>query len=367
MQKLSVSDDEQMSRKEYLKNKKRQAKNMNTILGKFTKKKIIVAIMIVVLLLYVAIQLYIYYKQNGYKYMSDEEVDKQKVYNIFYMSEGYTYNPESSLNSIKSDSFEFDRIYTSLGFEDIRKYNNFIIGIKDKLLYSFNLNDHVITKLLDSEVKKYTLYENELYVIPIDSSCVIKLDLNTNESIKFEKSGVAEVLVDKDHVFFCIESRNNKTLYRYNKDTSGEVRLTDKENVSYIIQGDEEIYFVNKSDEDKIYKVGKDGWVAKISDDAKSVTDTGSMLGIDGSKYMFLYNNSIYYVNTSDEDSLWKVDLSTSENTKVIHQSIDILQNVEDTVFYKIKNQRGLFLYNINTGFNSQISSRLITEFVIDK
>ncbi len=367
MQKLSVSDEEQMSRKEYLKNKKRQEKNMNIILGKFTKKKIIVAVMIIMLMIYVGMQLYIYYRQHNRKYLADQDVENQKVYNIYYMSEGYTYNPESSLNSINSNSFEFNKIYTNLGFEDIRKYNEYILGIKDNILYSFNLNDHVITKITELEVKKYTVYNDEVYFIPTDSSGVIRKNLTTNETTNFEKSNVAEILVDDNYVFFCIESNNNKTLYRYNKDTSGELKLTDKENVSYIIGAENEIYFVNKSDEDRIYKVGKEGTVSKVSDDAKSVTDTGNMLNIDGNKYMFIRNNALYYVNTADENSLWKLDLETSENTKVIPQSIDILQNVEDTVFYKIKNQRGLFLQNLNTGFNSQISSRLITEFVIDK
>ncbi len=367
MQKLSVSEEEQMSRKEYLKNKKRQKKNMDSIFKKFTKKKLIVIILSVILIIYVAIQFYIYYKQNNYSYLSDENVDSQKVYNIYYMSEGYTYNPDSSLNSIKSNSFEPTRIYTNLGFEDIKLYNNLILGIKDGLLYSFDLTTQVITKISDIKIKKYALYGSEAYIVPSDNGKVRKIDLTTGEAVEFSKDNVAEILIDDNYVFLCIESTNKKTLYRYLKDGTGEKKLTDSENVSYIVEDANYIYFVNKSDGNKIYKVGKDGGVSKISDDVKSVTDTGSIRNIDGSMYMCVYNNNLYYVNTSDDNCLWKVNLESLESSKVIYSSIDMLQNVEDTVFYKIKNQRGLFLYNLETGFNSEISSRLITEFVVQK
>lgn len=367
MQKLSVSDEEQMSRKEYLKNKKRQQRSVNSVLGVFSKRKIAVICIVVLLIAYVSVQLYIYNKENNYKYLADENVEKQKVYNIYYMSEGYTYNPESSLNSIKSDSFELTRIYTNLGFENIKLYNKKkVIGVKEELLYSYSLEDNVITKISDKKVKNYTLYGDDVYIITGDNSKVVKINLITNESIEFVKENVAEILVDDNYVFLCIESNNTKTLYRYNKEGAEEKKITGKENVSYIIEGENDIYFVNKSDENKIYKVGKDGGVSKLSDEAKSITDTGAMAEIDGSKFVFVYGGGLYYINTADSNCLWRIDLETLENTKIIYSSIDILQNVEDTVFYKIKNQRGLFLYNLETGFNSQISSRLITEFVVE-
>ncbi|MBR1883954.1 MAG: hypothetical protein IJ809_03290 [Clostridia bacterium] len=369
MQKLSVSDEEQMSRKEYLKNKRKQERQMNSAFGRLTKKKVIVAMLIIVLLAYVAIQFYIYYKQTNYTYLSAEEVDSQKVYDIYYMSEGYTYNPSSSLNYIKSNSFDLTRIYTDLGFEQIKVLGDKLLGIKDKKLYYLHLDDNqTLTEVYEKEIDKYTVYGNDVYVITSEDKKITKISLmSLSDRIEFDKEGVVEILVDDNYIFLCIEDKNKKGLYRYSQVLTDEMQLTDSENVSYIVEDNDNIYFVNKADENRVYKVNKNGGVEKISDDVKSVTDKGAITQIDGSKYMFCYSGNLYYINIDDNRCLWKVNLESLEREKVLYSSIEILQNVEDTVFYKIEDQRGLFLYNVDTGFNSEVSSRLITEFVVKK
>lgn len=368
MQKLSLSDEEQMSRKEYLKSKKRKERQINSIFGKFSKKKIIIAVLVIVLLFYVGIQLYIYYSQNNYTYLSADEVDSQKVYNIYYMSEGYTYNPSSSLNSIKSNSFELTRIYTDLGFSDIKLSSDKLFGIKEGILYYLHLDDKVtLTQVSDKKIQKYNVYENCVYAITEEENKVMKISLDDlNDKIEFEKAGVAEILVDSNYIFLCVQVNDKKTLYRYDKYLRDEKKLTDSEHVSYIISDNNYIYFVNKADENRIYKVSKDGGVEKISDNVKSVTDKGKINYIDGSKFMFCIDKYLYYINTEDNKCLWKVNLETKETEKVLYSSVEMLQNVDDTVFYKVNDQRGLFLYNVNTKFSSQISSRLITEFVVE-
>lgn len=51
---------------------------------------------------------------------------------------------------------------------------------------------------------------------------------------------------------------------------------------------------------------------------------------------------------------------------KVIYGSVQILQNVDDTVFYKVKNEMGIYLYNYNTKFMSKVTNRNVSEFSID-
>jgi hypothetical protein len=47
--------------------------------------------------------------------------------------------------------------------------------------------------------------------------------------------------------------------------------------------------------------------------------------------------------------------------------SVDILEKVEDTVFYKVEDEKGVYLFNLNTKFTSQVTPRLITEFILNK
>ena len=61
-----------------------------------------------------------------------------------------------------------------------------------------------------------------------------------------------------------------------------------------------------------------------------------------------------------------KYNLNTGENVKEIAMQIEILQDVNETVFYKIKNERGVYLYNIDTKFMSEITKRKVKEFAID-
>ena len=58
--------------------------------------------------------------------------------------------------------------------------------------------------------------------------------------------------------------------------------------------------------------------------------------------------------------------MSDNSKEKVIYGSVQILQNVDDTVFYKVKNEMGIYLYNYNTKFMSKVTNRNVSEFSID-
>ena len=126
------------------------------------------------------------------------------------------------------------------------------------------------------------------------------------------------------------------------------------------------IYFVNKSDSNKIYRVSSSGNdVTKVAD-IKTVADSGQVEEANGKKYMFIKDNKLYYINTDDEDALWCYDLKSGENKRIISASIEILQNIDNTVFYKIDKEMGVYLYNYDTSFMSLVTKRRVKEFVID-
>lgn len=82
---------------------------------------------------------------------------------------------------------------------------------------------------------------------------------------------------------------------------------------------------------------------------------------------MFENNNFLYYINVDDGNTLWKINLDTKEKEKVIAVSVELLQNVSNTVFYKVKGEMGVYLYNYDTKFMSQVTKRKIKEFVVDE
>ena len=319
---------------------------------------------LVILAVYVFFQFYVYSKSNNYKYVEGDGVSNQKVYNMYYVTEGYTYDPVYSLNSIRTDGFNDTLIYQNSGMHDIISKNNYIYGIKNGALCRFSKENSETETLVNSGVEKYTLTDTRIYYIANNKLSYI--DVNTKESKEFSIDNVSEVLVDNNNLYVAKLEKTKKILVRYDLEGGSELKLTDSQNVSYIIQDENSIYFVNKADGNKIYKIGKDGSASTSLSDAVGISDKGNIKEIDGNKYLFVSNGKLYYINPSDSNSLWSVSLSDNSKEKVIYGSVQILQNVDDTVFYKVKNEMGIYLYNYNTKFMSKVTNRNVSEFSID-
>ena len=360
MTRLQLNPEEEITRKEYLKRKKKQKQSLK----KKSKISYIMVGALVILAVYVFFQFYVYSKSNNYKYVEGDGVSNQKVYNMYYVTEGYTYDPVYSLNSIRTDGFNDTLIYQNSGMHDIISKNNYIYGIKNGALCRFSKENSETETLVNSGVEKYTLTDTRVYYIANNKLSYI--DVNTKENKEFSIDNVSEVLVDNNNLYVAKLEKTKKILLRYDLEGGSELKLTDSQNVSYIIQDENSIYFVNKADGNKIYKIGKDGSNSTSLSDAVGISDKGNIKEIDGNKYLFVSNGKLYYINPSDSNSLWSVSLSDNSKEKVIYGSVQILQNVDDTVFYKVKNEMGIYLYNYNTKFMSKVTNRNVSEFSID-
>lgn len=360
MTRLQLNPEEEITRKEYLKRKKKQKQSLK----KKSKISYIMVGALVILAVYVFFQFYVYSKSNNYKYVEGDGVSNQKVYNMYYVTEGYTYDPVYSLNSIRTDGFNDTLIYQNSGMHDIISKNNYIYGIKNGALCRFSKENSETETLVNSGVEKYTLTDTRVYYIA--NNKLNYIDVNTKENKEFSIDNVSEVLVDNNNLYVAKLEKTKKILVRYDLEGGSELKLTDSQNVSYIIQDENSIYFVNKADGNKIYKIGKDGSASASLSDAVGISDKGNIKEIDGNKYLFVSNGKLYYINPSDSNSLWSVSLSDNSKEKVIYGSVQILQNVDDTVFYKVKNEMGIYLYNYNTKFMSKVTNRNVSEFSID-
>ena len=360
MARLQLNPEEAITRKEYLKRKKKQEKS-------FKKKSKISYIMVgclSFLAVYVFFQFYVYSKTNNYKYVEGEGVSNQKVYNMYYVTEGYTYDPVYSLSSIRTDGFNDTLIYQNSGMHDIISKDNYIYGIKNESLCRFSKENSQIEVLVESGVQKYTLTDTRVYYI--SNNKLNYIDLNSKEKKELTIDNISEVIVDSNSLYVAKASKAKKILVKYDLEGGSEKILTDSANISYVIQDDNNIYFVNKADSNKIYKIGKDGSDMGALADIKCVSDKGNIKEVDGKKYMFISGNKLYYINTDDSNTLWSINLEDKTTEKVIYSSIQILQNVDNTVFYKVKNEMGVYLYNYDTKFMSKITNRNVSEFSID-
>ncbi len=364
MQRLQLNLDEKITRKEYLKRKRQQAKKIK----KISKISYLVIAAIIILSVYVGAQFYVYNKSNNFKYVADEDVNRQKVYNVYYVTEGYTYDPVYSLNKIHSDGFNDKSVYSNSGLVNIQVDNEFVYGMKEEGIYRINKNTNEMESLVEKNVLKYLIDNNRIYYITKNENNLYYIDMisGTKENKKIDISGVSEILVDNDSIYLVINEKTKKILIKYDKDGNNKKDIVTNANVSYIIQDKDKIYFVNKQDKDKIYSISKNGENLSKVDDISGVADKGDIKEIDGKKYMFVEDNNLYYINVEDNSTLWKINLETKEKEKVISVSVEILQNIDKTIFYKVKNEMGVYLYNYDTNFMSQVTKRKLKEFVVD-
>ena len=302
MQRIQLEEDEKITRKEYLKRKKKQSKRIR----KKSKITYILTLFFIVLVLYIVFQIVIYRRKNNFSYLADDSVNSQALYNVYYVTEGYSYNPKYSLNSIYSNGFNESTVSYELGFYNIRITPEYVIGMKDGKLFSCSKNEKDVVQLYDQDIKNFTIYGNEVYMILADNSKLYKYDLQTKENKYLNIDNVIEVLADENNVFVAKDEKIKKQLYKLDKQGDNISKIAPDANVSYVIESKDKLYFVNKADSNKIYSINKDGSDCKKLADICSASDRGVMRGVDGSKYMYVYNDYLYYVNSSDNDNLWK-------------------------------------------------------------
>lgn len=360
MARLQLNPEETITRKEYLKRKKKQLKGFN----KKSKLSYLLIIGLILLAIYVFIQFYLYNKKNNFKYVAGDAVNKQKVYNMYYVTEGYTYDPVYSLSLIRTDGFNDKLIFQNSGMHDIISKDEYIYGIKNEALCRFSKSASELEILVETGVQKFTLSNSRVYYLV--NNKLNYIDINSKERKELPVDNVSEVLIDENYMFVAKTNKAKKMLVRYNMEGEEEKILVDNANVSYIIKDEGKIYFVNKDDSNKIYSVSKDGGDASALGDLKGVSDNGNIKEIDGDNFMFVSEGNLYYINPDDNNTLWKINLEDKNCEKVIHSSVQILQNVENTVFFKVKNEMGVYLYNYSTKFMSKITNRNVSEFSID-
>ena len=363
MTRLQLNPDEKLTRKEYLKRKKKQSK----IFKPRSKLSYIFIIIMAVILVYAFVQLYIYKMTNNFKYVADDSVQNQIVYSIYYVTEGYTYDPVYSLNSIHSDGFSDKLVYSNSGITNVCVSENYIYGTKEDGLYRIKKDTKDMETLVEKNVLKYKLDGDRIYYINKNDGKLEYYDINSEEISDLGISNVTELLVDENNIFTVQDEKTKKVLIRYDKNGQDKKVLSGEENVSYIVSSDEKIFFVNKKDGNKIYFLNKDGSQLEKFADISSVYDKGVIKEIDGQKYMFVQGNYLYYINVDDGDNLYRISLETKETEKVISAGVELLNNVDDTVFYKMKGEMGVYLYNFDTKFMAQITKRKLKEFIVDK
>lgn len=362
LQRLQFDTGEQISRKEYLKRKRKSSK----LLRKRSKITYILVCVFVALFIYIINQIVVYRRYNNLKYTIGNDVESQAIYSIYYVTEGYTYDPVYSVSNILSSGKNEKSVLPSSDIAQISVTKDYIYGVKNNIICRINRDNYDVEEIVNDDVKKYIVFNDHIFYISSDDRRLKSYNISNGEIKDLDLTNTDEILANEDNVFGITHSNTEKSLYRMGYDGSNKEKITNDEKVSYAIIDNDTIYFVNKSDDNKIYRINVNSKDTSKVADIKGVADDGVIKEVNGSKYMFIKDEKLYYINTEDESTLWSYDLNTSDKQKIISSPIEILQNIDDTIFYKINKEMGVYLYNYNTKFMSLVTKRRVKEFVID-
>ena len=156
LQRLQFDSGEEISRKEYLKRKKRNSK----LLRKRSKITYILMATFMALAVYIIVQVFIYRKYNNFKYTLGEGVNDQAVYNIYFVTEGYTYDPVYSISSISSLGQDEKSILPSSNISSVIVDEDYLYGVRKGVICKINKSNYDIEELVNDDVKKYIKHNN---------------------------------------------------------------------------------------------------------------------------------------------------------------------------------------------------------------
>lgn len=345
MLKLEYSNDNIMTRKEYLKSKNKQ----NFFLSKF--KYILLVIVVVLLGVYVFKQLNVYNNVTKIANKVVEESSLAKTMTMYYVSEPYTKGGESTVMLYKSNDESRTTIVGSEGLSNILVSENMLYGIKDNTLYSIDLTTTTKQQVVDKKVQDYSIADNNMYLKTSDG--IYKYNIESKKEDKIIEGKSDALYVDDNNIYLIAQGKTNKSIIRYNLNGGSKKQLSDKYIVSSMNVVEDNIYFVNSKDS-KIYATTKSGEkIYKVSD--SKITANTDILS---------YKDKLFFVNKSDGNTLYMIDRKTGKEERVVKKNIDSIQIDKNIIYYSLSNSIEIHKFNIDTGKTAKVTSARISEYI---
>lgn len=341
---MEYSKDNTMTRKEYLKSKKKSKFD-------FSKLKYILLIIVVVLLgIYVFKQLKIY---NNVTQMANKVVEETKLartMTMYYVSDSYTKGGKPSVMLYKSSDESRTVIAGTEDFTKIAIIENKLYGLLNKTLYSVDLTTYEKTKILeglDKKVEEYSVSGEYIYIRT--ATGIYKYNINSKELKQIIKGKSYQMIVNDSGIYIIAPGKTNKSIIRYNLNGYNKTLLSGTYIASSIRILDNNLYFINSKDA-KIYTI--------VNDEIKKVTNNKTKSNI------VKYKECIYYINASDNNTLYCTNLQTLEEKRLVKKNIASIQIDANIIYYKLANSLEIHKYDIETGKTSAVTSIRGSEYI---
>ena len=339
---MEYSKDNIMTRKEYLKSKKKHK-------FLFSKLKYVLLFIVIVLLgVYVYKQLKTY---NNVTQMANkvlEEAKLAKTMTMYYVSETYTKDGNSTVMLYKSSDESRTNIKGTDAMRNIHISSDKLYGVLEDGLYVIDLLTLASERLVENKVNNYVVNNKEIFLSMDDG--IYRYNIESKELKQIIENKAEQLLINNNHIYVITKGKTSRSIIRYDLNGKNKKELSDKYIVSSMYISDEHIFFINLKEE-KLYMMTKSG------ENIKKITDNK----VRGNNVLE-YKGNIYYINSSDSNTLYHINLSSNVEEMAVKKNIDSIQ-IDGNIIY-FKSDIGIYKYNIETGKYEQITSVRALEYV---
>lgn len=119
-------------------------------------------------------------------------------------------------------------------------------------------------------------------------------------------------------------------------------------NYGYVAEYDDWLYYANTWDDNKLYKVKKDG-----TEKTKLLDESVSYINTDGE---WIYCNVFYNIESGD---IWKIRIDGSEKYRLTGQNSVSVFKDDEWIYYNDVNNGGIYKVSINGGYPTRIFETL--------
>lgn len=344
---MEYSKENIMTRKEYLKSKKKSKFDFSKL------KYLLILVVIVLLSIYLFKQLNVYNKVTKIANKVVEETALAKTMTMYYVADTYTKEGESSVLLYKSSDESRTKIANSEGLSNIKILEDKLYGLKKKKLYVIDLLTNEILQLTKRNVTAYDIKENNVYYIcsTKKEKGLYKYNLESRKDVKLVSGDFYYIQLADEGIYTTSKATTSKSAVKYGFDGKGKKILSNKYIVSNMTCYNGNIYFINSSDS-KLYVIKNNGEsIIKLSNSKVS------------NKQFVVYKDNLLYLSKKD-NSLYKLDLKTNKEEQVIKKNIQSIQNDENILYYKLSNNLGIYKYDILTNKTQQVTSVRTSEYI---
>lgn len=203
----------------------------------------------------------------------------------------------------------------------------------DHKLYSINVDGTGRKKILDEKCSNLILIGNIMFYIDFDNNIKVLDTISGKTSTLQIKSRCFDS--DGTNIYYENYAVDKLSFSSAKVDGTNTVKVNDDAPLMIVVQS-KDVYYINGSDNDKIYKISSNGTGRiKLND------NSASNLVVD--------NGYIYYINNSDFQKIYKMKLDGTGNTKVCDASFVKTFNIAGNLaYFSLTSDLNKVIYKVN-------------------